>query len=319
MKQNRALDGLFGLCVGDALGLPVEGVPREVLRRVPVTDMGYQESHRSIPAGWWSDDSSLSFCLAESLSTGFDIQDIAHRFLRWLFEGYWTPKEKAFGIGYTTARAIERIRSGINPEEAGGKDEYSNGNGSLMRILPLAFYLENNDPDNNDLAERFDKIHSISSITHAHPRSHIACGIYIQFAMYLLQGYDPKASYLKMKETILNYYRFDPYRNEMKHFSRILVDDVSRFSEDEIYSSGYVVDTLEASIFCFLEGDSYEKTVLKAVNLGGDTDTTGAVTGGLAGIYYGFRNIPERWLESIAKKDEIILLAERLNKRIYSR
>ncbi len=311
MKENRVLDGLFGLCVGDALGLPVEGVPREVLRRVPVKDMGYKEGYRDITAGWWSDDSSLSICLAESLSTGFNIQDIANRFLRWLFEGYWTPKEKAFGIGYTTARAIERIRSGTKPEEAGGKDEYSNGNGSLMRILPLAFYLEN-----YNTAERFDKIHRVSSITHAHPRSHIACGIYIQFALYLLKGYDPKASYSKMKETILNYYRFNPYRNEMRHFSRILVDDISIFSEEEIYSSGYVVDTLEASLFCFLKCDSYENAVLKAVNLGGDTDTTGAVTGGLAGIYYGFSNIPERWVESIARKDEIILLAERLNEQI---
>jgi ADP-ribosylglycohydrolase len=313
-KKSRVLGGLFGLCIGDALGLPVEGVPRAFLKQAPVKDLGYLDEGRGFPPGWWSDDSSLTFCLTESLSQGFDIDDIARLFQKWLYEGYWTPAGKAFGIGLTTLRSLERIRKGTDPERAGGSDEYSNGNGSLMRILPLAFYLEN-----STVEERFSSTHSVSCITHAHSRSQIACGIYIELAIQLLQGNDKKSSYTEMKKSTQHYYGLDTYRGELNHFSRILESDISHYNEEEIKSSGYVVDTLEASLFCFFKGESYEDTVLGAVNLGGDTDTTAAVTGGLAGIYYGFEKIPERWVDRIEKRDEILTLAETLYRAVYKK
>jgi len=311
MKRNKILGGLFGLCIGDALGVPFESCSRDELKRNPVTAMVGYGVHNQ-PAGTWSDDSSLTFCLADSLCQGFNLHDIAGKFCKWLYEGYWTPYGKTFGVGNTSRQAIFRLTKGVNPEEAGGKSEYSNGNGSLMRILPLAYYLEN-----AEAPKKFEIIHQVSSITHAHPRSQMACAIYIQLAINLLKGDEPKLAYQSMKATISDFYRKDPYCVGVNDFARILQADISKLIEDEIKSSGYVIDTLEASLWCLLNNNSYAETVLNAVNLGGDTDTTGAVTGGLAGIYYGYENIPKDWVEQIARKKDIMKLANRLNRKIY--
>jgi ADP-ribosylglycohydrolase len=283
-----------------------------------------------IPVGWWSDDSSLTFCLAESLAeTGIDLNFIARKFCRWLFEGYWTPAGETFGIGYTTASAIERFRQGFEPKNAGGKDEFSNGNGSLMRILPIVFYIKGQGTEGVrgatsisdkataiDMASALGIIHDVSSITHAHKRSHIACGIYVLFALNLLEGLDRAEAYKRMKTQINDFYKATEYREELVHYRRILNEDIALLPEEGVHSSGYVVDTLEAALWCFLKGESFSETVLNAVNLGGDSDTTGAVAGGLAGIFYGYYGIPKKWIETVARKDDIISLGKRLIKSI---
>lgn len=313
MKKDKILGGLLGLCVGDALGVPVEFESREKLRKNPVKDMiGYGTYNQ--PPGTWSDDSSLTFCLAESLCNGFDLRDIADKFVKWMYEGYWTPWGEAFDIGGTTQIAISRLRKGVDPLEAGPKDERSNGNGSLMRILPLIFYAEKMDKE-----KQFEITHQVSRITHGHIRSQMACGIYVQLGINLFNGDTPEVSYEKMKDTVLKYYSKEPYIDELRHFSRILASDISKLPIDSIKSSGYVVDSLEACLWCFLNNDSYRDTVITAVNLGGDTDTIGALAGGLAGIYYGYEGIPKEWIQKIAKVDEIIKLGERLYEAIYER
>ncbi len=303
LYPDRVRGGLFGVCVGDALGLSVEGASRSYMKRHPVTGMGSSEE---IPAGWWSDDSSLTLCLAQSISDNGRVVlvDIADRFRRWLYDGYWTPSGRAFGIGATTLHAIERLRSGVPPLVAGGREEFSNGNGSLMRILPLGFALMDAPFD-----ECMKTVHDVSSITHAHPRSHIACGIYVQLCIFLLKGMNPRDAYNTMQKKVRAYYRKEPYRSELVHFSRLLDSDIGELSEDAVVSSGYVVDTLEASIWCILRGGSYEETVLRAVNLGGDSDTTGAVSGGLSGLFLGYGSIPERWIAAVARNDDIDRLA----------
>ncbi len=307
-REEKVLGGLFGLCVGDALGVPVEFCSRSELKKQPVTDMIGYGTHGQ-PPGTWSDDSSLAFCLAESLCQGFDLQDIADRFCKWLDEGYWTPYGQVFDVGQTTHRAITRLKKGINPIEAGERSEFSNGNGSLMRILPLVFYVEK-----LSQPEQFELTHQVSCLTHCHPRSQMACGIYIQFAVNLLRGQEPEEAYKGMAAEAIKYYSRLPYRCELSHFSRILESDISELPEESINSSGYVVDTLEASLWCFLNSNSYEETVLKAVNLGDDTDTTGAVAGGLAGLYYGLAAIPERWINQIARNQDIMNLGKKLNR-----
>lgn len=312
MKKDKVLGGLVGLCVGDALGLPVEFVSREELKQNPVTDLIGYKTHNQ-PPGTWSDDSSLAFCIADSLRNGFNLSDIADKFVKWFEDGLWTPYGYAFDYGRITAAAIHRLAEGIDPLKSGLTDEYSNGNGSLMRTLPLAFYLENLPQQ-----EQFEITHKVSSITHAHPRSQIACGIYIQLAINLLKGESLNSAYEKTKTRVLNYYsNREPFNDELKHFERILIMDISGFPEDSIKSSGYVVDTLEASLWCLFNNDNYRDTALCAVNLGGDSDTTGAVAGGLAGIYYGYKNIPYEWIEKLARIDDIIRLGERLCSAIY--
>jgi ADP-ribosylglycohydrolase len=263
------------------------------------------------PAGTWSDDSSLAFCLAEALTHDFDLNEIGQNFVEWYQERLWTPWGEVFDIGGATQEAIVRLAKGVQPELAGGTGENSNGNGSLMRILPLLFYLLDKPID-----ERFRITQQVSSITHGHIRSVIACFYYLEFARQILCRKSKIDIYKSLQSVIPDFLAsqtIDP--QEIALFDRLLKGNISALPEDEIKSSGYVLDTLEASIWCLLTTQSYEAAVLRAVNLGDDTDTTAAVTGGLAGLYYGFDNIPEAWLQQVARRNDIDDLAKRFSDR----
>lgn len=301
---------LFGVAVGDALGVPVEFRDREYLRNHPVTDMtGYGTHHQ--PPGTWSDDSSLTFCLAEALTHPFDLEVIGQTFIRWYREGFWAAGERLFDIGGATHEAIHRLINGVPAARAGGDDEYDNGNGSLMRIAPLVFHIAG-----MPVTERFEITRIVSSITHAHIRSVVACFYYLEFCQSILRGQDKFAIYQQLKGDVSRFaldYPLPPY--EIRQFERLLQHDIYSLDEDAIESRGYVIHTLEASVWCLLTTDTFPEAVLKAVNLGGDTDTTAAVTGGLAGLLYGYDAIPADWIHQLAKKDAIADLAERLNWR----
>ncbi|GAA6619115.1 ADP-ribosylglycohydrolase family protein [Scytonema sp. NUACC26] len=303
---SKVLSGLMGLCVGDALGVPVEFTSRAERSRSPVTSMqGY--GTWDVPPGTWSDDSSLTFCLAESLCEGFSLDAIAQSFWRWYNNNHWTARGEVFDVGNTTFLAITNIKQGVPPLEAGEKSERSNGNGSLMRILPIAYYHKI-----LTFSELISRTHQVSCITHAHLRSQMACGIYISIAVALLEGANPNTAYQQGLKNIEDIYSNAKYASERSHFTRVMSGEIAQLSEESINSSGYVIDTLEASLWCLLNSSSYAEAVLKAVNLGEDTDTTAAVTGGLAAIYYGVENIPKEWIEQVARKDDIIDLANRL-------
>ncbi|MEA5582096.1 ADP-ribosylglycohydrolase family protein [Nodularia harveyana UHCC-0300] len=305
LTATKTLSGLMGLCVGDALGVPVEFTSRVERIKSPVTTMlGYGTWNQ--PPGTWSDDSSLTFCLAESLCRGYSLDAIANSFWRWYKQAYWTPRGELFDIGHNTHEAIMRLKQGILPHQAGGKVENSNGNGSLMRILPMAYCHRN-----VTFPELIARVHDVSAITHAHVRSQMACGIYISIAVALLEGANLETAYLQGLEKIQSVYTEREYILEKRHFRRIFSGELAQIPVAEINSGGYVIDTLESSLWCLLNSSSYSETVLKAINLGGDTDTTAAVTGGLAGIYYGADNIPPEWVNKIARKQDIINLAER--------
>jgi ADP-ribosyl-[dinitrogen reductase] hydrolase len=314
MKDSIVKNALLGLSVGDALGVPVEFLARHELLKEPVTGMREFGSH-PVPAGTWSDDSSLTFCLAESLCKGYDLNDIGNNFVKWCYGGFWTPHGNVFDIGMTTGRSIDRIKKGIKPEFCGEMDEYSNGNGSLMRVLPLAFYIKD-----LPLTERYKMVKEVSSLTHAHVRSVLACFIYLEYAIHLLNGKNKSEAYHDMQETVNSFLAATEINPaEIERFERILKKDISTYEESKIYGSGYVIHTLEASLWCLLVSDNYKDSVLKAVNLGEDTDTTAAVTGGLAGILYGIDQIPPDWLDALARKDDIIHLAERLEMSLKSK
>jgi ADP-ribosyl-[dinitrogen reductase] hydrolase len=298
--KERVLGGLWGAIVGDALGVPVEFTSREQRTKDPVTGMqGYGTHHQ--PPGTWSDDSSLLLCTVDSLvNHDFDLHDMGQRFVRWYREGYWTPWGKVFDIGGTTRRAIDRLARGVDPETAGDSDENSNGNGSLMRILPIALRFADAPVD-----ELLGHAHRASSLTHRHPRSQIACGFYCLIVTELLNGSDPLEAYHNCVEVGLKLYVKPPYLEEMGPFIKFVSGRIHELPESEIGSSGYVVDTLEASVWCLLNSSSYEEAVLKAVNLGGDTDTTGCVTGGLAGVRYGVSTIRDKWISEIAENKNL--------------
>jgi ADP-ribosylglycohydrolase len=301
----------FGAAIGDALGVPVEFSSRSQLTANPIQDMrGYGTWNQ--PPGTFSDDSSLLFCTAESLCNGFNMADIAARFIRWYKEGYWGAHDKLFDIGNATRLAIDRLRAGTDPSLSGGMSESDNGNGSLMRILPILFYLKNEPSP----LERYNTVKLVSGITHYHFRSVLSCFIYTELGIQLLTQEDKASAYAAMQQSVNQFISQQSFSvNEIGLFDRILKNDISQFSEESIRSSGYVLDTLESSIWCFLNGSSYRECVLKAVNLGEDTDTTATVTGGLAGIYYGYDAIPEQWISVLAKHEQIVDLAQRFAQR----
>jgi len=298
---------LFGLSVGDALGVPVEFRSREYIKNNPVEDMIGFGTYQ-LPPGTWSDDSSLSFCLAEVIASGYTPEKTADYFVRWLYDNFWTARDHVFDVGIATRNAIDLIDKGISPTLAGGNDEYSNGNGSLMRIAPVLFYLAD-----KPMEQRFAIVKEVSSLTHRHIRSVIACFYYIEFMRHLYLQIDKYTAYRKLQlELPLFFAQQNIPRNETVIFNRLLKSSIDQLPEDKIQSSGYVVHTLEASIWCLLNTDSYASAVLKAVNLGDDTDTTGAVTGAVAGLLYGRQSIPNNWLNKLARADDIANLAKRM-------
>ncbi|MEO6524374.1 MAG: ADP-ribosylglycohydrolase family protein [Mucilaginibacter sp.] len=302
---------LFGVAIGDALGVPVEFQSRQEISDHPVTDMIGYGTHNK-PAGTFSDDSSLTFCMAEAIASGFSLESTGRNFINWRYNSYWTADNDVFDVGITTQRAIDRLVKGTPAQHAGDFEEESNGNGSLMRVLPLLVYIRD-----KPVSERYQLIKQVSSITHGHVRSVIACFYYLEFALGILNGEEKFALYNRLQKDIADYLRsINMSRDETSLFDRLLIDRIDMIPENQIRSSGYVLHTLEASICCLLNTDTYKDAVLKAVNLGQDTDTTGAVTGGLAGLLYGYDSIPKPWLDQLARKDDIEDLALRMFKAV---
>lgn len=292
----KVKDGICGFVVGDALGVPVEFKSRKELEKDPVVDMREYGTYNQ-PKGTWSDDSSMTIATMTSIvnKRGIDYTDIMEEFCRWAFEGEHTPYGERFDIGNTTSRGLNRYQNGEEPLNCGGTSTHDNGNGSLMRILPLAFIPEID----------YKTVENISALTHGHDRSKIACVLYVEIAISMLNNDLTIDEHINNAcEKIKTHYEGN---EELGEFDRIFNDDFT----GGIMSGGYVIDTIEAVIYCLKTTDNYKDAVLKAVNLGGDTDTTACICGGLAGIYYGFNAIPIDWLEVIPKLDDILSLCEK--------
>jgi ADP-ribosyl-[dinitrogen reductase] hydrolase len=291
---------LFGIAIGDALGVPVEFMSRKHLQANPVTGMREFGTHHQ-PAGTWSDDSSMSFLLVEQLIKGYDVEGLGKQFCQWYQYNYWTPHGEIFDMGVATRNALDKVAKGVSALQSGECDDYSNGNGSLMRILPLAIYLQDKPID-----QRFCITKEVSGITHSHIRSVIGCFFAIEFMIQLLAGKDKCDAYSEAQNIVCDYLHLINIKSsEIELYNRILFDDISRIPEQDIYASGYVLHTLEASLWAFLTTENFKDAVLKAVNLGDDADTIGAITGGMAGLFYGFEQIPEEWTNQLARREDI--------------
>lgn len=307
-KSNIWLNGIMGVVVGDALGVPVEFKERQELRNDPVETMrGYGSFN--LPAGSWSDDTSMTLATLDSLRKGFNRHDIMRKFISWIRQAEYTPFGNVFDMGNICYRAIAKYELLGDIDHCGCDKDYENGNGSLMRILPacLYFYQKQKGEGMPD-EEAIEHIHAVSALTHAHIRSLIACGLYYFMIKSILDNEGTLMERLQMGvQAAFSFYKsIDTDADELNHFKRIT--DLKEFSvipEDDIRSTGYVVDTLEAAVWCLINTDSYKTCTLKAVNLGDDTDTVSAIAGGLAGLYYGYRNIPKEWLETIQKREWI--------------
>lgn len=299
--MSNCYNGIMGLIVGDALGVPVEFSARDTYK---ITDMtGYGTYNQ--PPGTWSDDSSMTLASIVSIVglNRIDPSDIMLNFMLWLKSATCTPYNEVFDVGGATRRAIERYIDGEEPQNCGGNSRMDNGNGALMRILPIALVTSNP-----------AVILNVAHLTHAHWISDYACLIYSEIVRSLMNGADKTGA---VTNGIQRYLEQINAIAGLAEYGRL--PHIQNCSRDEIKSSGYVVDTLEAAIWCFLTTESYRECVLAAVNLGEDTDTVAAVAGGIAGIYYGSggeNGIPDEWIAQIARKHWIRDLCTRFEKII---
>ena len=314
-QENKWLDGIIGVVVGDALGVPYEFHSRDEMTQDPATDMrGY--GTYNLPPGTWSDDSSMTLASLISLSESLrkdepiDFRDMMERFASWAVKGEYTPYGEVFDIGRTTLDAIHRYqKNGQDIFHCGGSGEHDNGNGSLMRIMPVCLYayeLQKNQRLSD--GDAVTLIHTASGLTHNHIRSKIACGLYYFCVRAVLDGEGSLADRLQSgidqgwtfyKDTLED-------KRELFFYNRCRrIHSLKETPEKDIFSGGYVVASFTAALWCLLNTDSYRDCVLQAVNLGFDTDTTAAITGGLAGLYYGYHDIPEEWLQKIARREWI--------------
>jgi ADP-ribosyl-[dinitrogen reductase] hydrolase len=285
--NDRLAGGVWGHLVGDAMGLPYEFGPPVRLDQIR---WGQQAAGRVQPPGTWSDDGGLMLALLDSLVQGhFDTRDQARRALDWWLGDAFKPGP-VFDIGIVTRGALERIQRGIEPEEAGADGEDENGNGSLMRILPIA--LVGHQVPASELVVRAMRA---SSLTHRHPRSQVTCAVYVIAARNLIQGVSDRAHVLAQAFDTVEAAVGGAERRDLK----VLQSYRNRTG------TGYVVDCFWSAWEAFNGGNSYRDVIERAIAYGHDADTTACVAGGLAGIYWGMGAIPDEWLSGMRGRDVV--------------
>lgn len=285
---------LLGLAVGDAVGTTVEFQPRGTF--APVTDMVgggpfYLES------GQWTDDTSMALCLATSLieKGQFDAIDQMNRYRDWYENGYLSSTGTCFDIGNTVTQALNQYKKTGNPF-SGSTRPRSAGNGCLMRLAPVPMFCY---PD-RDLTMYFSG--ESSRTTHGATECVEASRLFGDMLFRALYG--------AKKEEILVGHELDEIAS--RSIQAIANREYQNKIVTEIRGSGYVVESLEAALWCFWTTETFEQAVLNATNLGDDADTTAAICGQLAGAFYGVQGILSHWLEKLTMKDEISTLADQL-------
>lgn len=291
----------MGLAVGDALGTTLEFRPPGSFR--PITDMVGGGPFQLEP-GQWTDDTSMALCLAESLieCRGFDPADQMVRYLRWYSEGHWSSTGRCFDIGNTVRSALRQFEKTHRPF-CGPTDPHSAGNGSIMRLAPVPmFYAQ-------DPLKAIELSGESSKTTHGARTCVDACRYLGALIVGALQGASKEVLLADHYSPVPNYWQDRPLVVEI---DGIASGSFRRKQPPEIRGTGYVVESLEAALWAFYTSDNFDEGCLWAVNLGDDADTTGAVYGQLAGAHYGLSGIRKTWVETTARKDDILALAGRL-------
>jgi len=307
-KTDRIKGGITGLLVGDALGVPYEFHAQQ---EIPPFDeiefeppVWFRRAHAGVPIGTYSDDGAQALILLNTLLEcgKFDAAHFGQGLVDWYDRGFMAVGGIVFDVGIQTANAIRELKRGVSPLLAGGADEYSNGNGSLMRVLPLALWHQGSDLEL--VTDAFDQ----SAVTHGHLRAKLCCALYCLWARRILQN--AENPWENAVETLYEIFPEGTVENiefEMRIFPKDAIFDVK--------GGGYVVDSLRAARWAN-DRKTYEETVKAAISLGDDTDTTACIAGGIAGLIHGFEAIPKRWVENLRGNEIYQPLLEKLLERI---
>lgn len=299
-RSKRIEGGLVGLLVGDALGVPYEFFPPQRLPPVEAIEMqspaGFPRAHAGVPPGTWSDDGAQALVLLDSLlaNDGLDLAHFAEGLTRWLHDGFYAVDGVVFDVGIQTSTALRHLRDGVSPERSGPARERENGNGALMRALPLVLWHRGEDADLVRLAMRQ------GLPTHGHPRSQLCCAMYCLWARGVLERVEA------------------PWQRAEAALRALPAGAVDRTELELILQphapcgTGYVLDTLWTARDAFESTGSYADCVRKAVARGHDTDTSACVAGGIAGLEYGVDAIPARWCQALRGMELVAPLLARL-------
>lgn len=289
-RADQIKGAVYGLLIGDALGVPYEFKqpealpPAEQIQYRPPAD--FARSHPKVPPGTWSDDGAQALCLLDSLLARGELNliDFSQRLQNWYFNGYLAVDKNVFDVGIQTREAIIKLSKNFFPGESGRADEHANGNGSLMRALPLALWHRGSD------SELVKDAHQQSVVTHAHPRSQACCALYCLWARRIIEN--AVAPWESAAATLRALYASRP------DFAHELEDHIRPDSPPICEGTGYVVDCLHsARVAC--GKDSFESVLKRAIQFGNDTDTTACVAGGIAGLLFGFSQIPQRLVDGL--------------------
>jgi ADP-ribosyl-[dinitrogen reductase] hydrolase len=292
-ERERYRGALLGLAAGDAVGTTLEFKPPGSFE--PIEDM-VGGGPFDLEPGEWTDDTSMALCLAASLvhCRGFDARDQMNRYCNWSSHGYMSSNGECFDIGNTVSDALRRYKL-TNEPFSGSTDPQSAGNGSLMRLAPVVLFYH---PDREACIRYAGES---SRTTHGAQEAVDACKIFAQILSSALDG-NAKPEVLSASAPL----------STSERLNAIASGAYSGRAPEEICGTGYVVDAIEAALWCFERTSSFRDAVLAAANLGDDADTTAAICGQVAGAFYGVGGIPERWVSLLAMRDEIVELADGL-------
>jgi len=301
--RERLEGGIFGLLIGDALGVPYEFHAPEALPPLVDIEMNppahFPRAHARVPPATWSDDGAQALILLASLLdySALDMQDFGTRLVAWYQTGYLAVDQDVFDVGIQTSQAIQRLLAGTPASQAGSTNEQANGNGSLMRVLPLALWHRGSDSALVEDAQRQ------SSVTHGHARARVCCALYCLWARNILHNAtDPWHNAVVALRAI--------YGRESQEYTEL--EQVIRPDDPPVgHGSGYVVDSLQSARWA-LQAGGYEQAVKAAISLGHDTDTTACIAGGIAGLRDGVGAIPKRWRAQLRGIELVEPLVERL-------
>lgn len=302
--EDRLLGGLYGLLIGDALGVPYEFNPPEKLPDLTalsfIPPVGFARTYPAVPPGTWSDDGAQALCLLESLLThdgALDLEDLGQRLRNWYEHGHLAVDRRVFDVGIQTAQSLRQLAQGQPAAHCGGRSDYSNGNGSLMRALPLVLV------HHGSLDTLIERAHRQSQVTHAHPRSQACCALYCLWAWFELQQHPEP--WRQAVQVLAEYYARTPegavYQGELNQHVRPLEDEP--LIRSQCGGSGYVVDSLRSARWACQASD-YLAVMRRAIGLGHDTDTTACIAGGIAGLRCGFTQLPTALVQGLRGQTE---------------
>lgn len=299
LEQNNVLNSIIGFAVGDAFGVPVEFMERDKVKSLNLTTM--IKGVHNVEKGSWSDDTSMVIATIDSIlnKKGIDYKDIMNNFIKINKYGEFTSLGYAFDVGTTLTKALNKYIKTQDINTCGCNDFMDNGNGSIMRILPISLYVIYKEYSNEEILNIIKKS---SSLTHSHEISIMGCYIYTLYLKEIIKSKDKLKAFNYILEQNYSYFS----RECTDKYKRLLDEKFLDIKEEKINSTGYIIDTIESIIYSINNSNNYKESIFTAINLGSDTDTIGALTGAVAGIIYGINDIPSNLLIDLVKKDYII-------------